>query len=329
MDDTVSGGGTKWNAVTGAIDAFVQEPLSGVSIGIQYFALTSGATCTATSCTKDSDCGPAACGPCEVVSPTFGFCLGTGGGGDSCTVADYAKADVEIAAIPGVASAMSASLAAHSPSTSTPTAPALQGALDHAQAWAASHPGHIVVAVFSTDGEPTECSPTDQASIAQIAATAFAGTPSIKTFTIGTFSPADIPSGPDLVDAIAAAGGTGKGFDIGVATTGNASQFVLSALNEIRLQALGCQYTIPPTNAGPSPNPADVDVQYTPSGGGPAIVPQVQDAAHCPASGDAWYYDNPSAPAFIVLCASTCTKVDADTTGTLQILLGCPTVTAP
>ncbi len=281
-----------------------------------------------TSCTKDTDCGPAACGPCEIITPGFGFCTGAGGG-DSCTVADYAKADVEIAPIPGVASAMSASLAAHQPSTATPTAPALQGALDHAQAWATSHPGHTVVTVFSTDGEPTECNPQDQASIAQIAATALAGTPSIKTFTIGTFAAADIPSGPNLLDAIAAAGGTGKGFDIGTATATNVSQAVLSALNQIRLQGVGCQYPIPTTNAGSNPNPADVNVEYTPSGGSPAMLPQVQDAAHCPAAGDAWYYDNPTAPSFILLCASTCTKVGSDPAGNVQFLFGCPTVTAP
>jgi hypothetical protein len=70
-----------------------------------------------------------------------------------------------------------------------------------------------------------------------------------------------------------------------------------------------------------------VNIVYTPGGGGsPMTVPQVSGASACPATGNAWYYDNPAAPTEIVLCSSTCGTVEADTTGSVGITLGCTTV---
>jgi hypothetical protein len=320
MSDMVSEGGTKWQAVTNALTAFVQQPgLTGISMGIQYFGLPPGGSqvCPVT-CVTDADCG--ACAPCFI-----DICLGAAGGTDSCNPSDYAMPEVEIAPLPGVGTAIINSLAQHSPSTSTPTGPALQGALQHAQAWAQAHPGHVTIAVLATDGEPNECTPVDQASIAALAAAALAATPSIKTFTIGTFASADIPSGPDLLNAIAAAGGTMQAFNID--TTMNVNQAFLDALNAIRGTALGCQYTIPTPTMG-TPDFSKVNVQYTPGGGTPMDLLQYPDAAHCPASGGGWYYDNNTAPTQIELCPSTCTTVSADAMGKINILLGCQTKTA-
>ena len=81
--------------------------------------------------------------------------LGVAGaaGGDSCNAADYAKPDVEIADLtqPGVADALVKSIQSHKPETNTPTAPALQGAIDHAKAWAQQNPSHVVIALLATD----------------------------------------------------------------------------------------------------------------------------------------------------------------------------------
>jgi hypothetical protein len=95
MSDTVSEGGTKWQAVTKALTTFVQQPgFTDISIGIQYFGLTpSGCPNT---CTTDADCG--ACPPCD-----FGVCIGHGSSSDSCIASDYATPEVEIAPLPGVA----------------------------------------------------------------------------------------------------------------------------------------------------------------------------------------------------------------------------------
>jgi hypothetical protein len=325
MSDMVQGGGTKWQAVTTAFTSFVQQPgLTGISVGIQYFALeTTGGMCTTTTCKTKVDCGTG-CGPCFL-----GMCLGAvGGGNDSCTASDYAMPDVEIAPLPGVATSITTSLGKHSPSTGTPTAPALQGAVDHAKAWAMSHPGDVVIAVLATDGEPDECTPDTQAGIAQIAATALAGTPSIKTFCIGTFAPGDIPSGPNLLNAVAAAGGTNQAFNISTNSQNTQTAF-LQALNQIRGTALGCTYNIPQPMPGTNADPSLVNVYYTPGGSStPITIPQVPSKAACPATGNAWYYDNPTTPTHILLCDATCATVSADTMGSIEIALGCKTVTA-
>ena len=74
-----------------------------------------------------------------------------------------------------------------------------------------------------------------------------------------------------------------------------------------------------------SKNFGQVNVQFTGTSGGPQIVPQVGDKAHCPASGNAWYYDNPKAPTEIVLCTATCGAISVG--GELDVLTGCETVT--
>ena len=74
-------------------------------------------------------------------------------------------------------------------------------------------------------------------------------------------------------------------------------------------------------------NTSEVNVQFTATGGKPELVPQVASKAQCPASGNAWYYDNPSSPTEILLCTTTCGTVA--TGGTVDVLTGCQTVMAP
>ena len=316
MADAVSGG-TKWSTVTSALDTFVQQPgLDGVSVGIQYFGVPPGssATCSVLTCTVDADCGAAACGPCVV-----GVCLGFFGsiGGDSCSATDYAMPAVEIAPLPGVAHDIVTSIGQHSPTTGTPTSAALQGAVDHSKAWAQSHAGDAVVAVLATDGDPSGCD-ENLTDIDAIAATAFAGTPSIMTFVIGV--------GPSLssLNGIAHAGGTNAAFLVD--TGGNVNQQFLDAMNAIRHAALGCQYLIPQPVTG-TPNFDEVNVVYQPGGGGAAqTFPNVMNLASCPATGNAWYYNDPANPTQIILCPSTCTAVEGDATGEVDVTLGCSTV---
>jgi hypothetical protein len=285
-----------------------------VSFGIQYFGLPpGGGTCSALACNQTSDCGNAACGPC-----ILGVCTGAlNVGGDSCTASDYASAAVEIAPLPGIASAITSSMAGHSPTTSTPTSAALQGAIDHASWWAHQHAGDAVVAVLATDGDPTECD-TNLAHIDAIAASGVAATPKILTFVIG------VGSSLSSLDGIAAAGGTTSAYLVD--TNANVNQQFLAAMNAIRHSVLGCQYQIPLPASG-SPNYQEVNVVFTPGGGGsPRTFPNVMGKASCPASGDGWYYDHPAAPTQIMLCDSTCTEVQADTAGNVDITLGCSTV---
>jgi hypothetical protein len=204
----------------------------------------------------------------------------------------------------------------HSPTTSTPTSAALQGAVDHAKAWKQSHPSDAVVAVLATDGDPSECD-TSLPNIDAIAANALAGTPSVMTFVIGV--------GPSLssLNGIAAAGGTTAAFLVD--TGGNVNQQFLDAMNAIRHAALGCQYQIPTPSSG-TPDFGEVNVVYQPMGGSAQTFPNVMGLASCPANGNGWYYDNPANPTQIILCPASCSLVEADMTGEVDVTLGCSTV---
>ena len=294
MDSTIGMGQTRWTAVTTALNSFLQQPQSaGLGVGIQFFGL-----------------GP----------DSFN---------DSCVASDYANPQaldangqkgVEIAPLPGNAAALLASIAAHAPNTLTPTSAALQGAVDHAKAWQIMNPTHVVVAVFATDGQPTECD-TSLTNINAIAAAGLASPQKIRTFVIG------VGAATANLNGIAVAGGTTQAFIVDTNPMANA-QF-LAALNAIQGTALACNYIIPPPPMGQTPDFTALNVQYTPGGGGaPVLLPNVPDAASCPANSDAWYYDNPANPTQIILCGHSCGTVQADTNGSIHIVLGCKTVPA-
>lgn len=321
MTDPVSGGGDKWDAVTTAFKSFLQQPSAGgLGVGVQFFGLPpAGSAICPTSCMVDADCN--GCGLCFL-----GDCLSFAG--DSCSAALYANPDtvdiygkkgVEIATLPGAAPSLIASIDAHKPNSSTPTSAALQGAVDHAKAWQIAHPNHVVVAVLATDGDPTECD-TNLSNINGIAAAAASGSPPIKTFVIG------VGSSLGALNGIAAAGGTGQAFIVD--TNQNTNAQFLAALNAIQGTALTCSYAVPVPTMG-TPDYGAVNVQYTPgNGGSPVVIPNVPDAAHCPANGDAWYYDNPNAPTQIILCGPSCDKVKVDLNGKVDVVLGCKTIPA-
>lgn len=293
----------KWTGITNAINSFVQQPTSGISVGMQYFAQVA----------PPPDGGAIAGLFCLIPS----LC-------DSCDPAAYAMPAIEIAPLPGVASQITSSLAAHTtPNTATPTGPALQGAIDHATTWANAHPMDATVVILATDGDPSECgSATSTASllsqVESVAAAGVAATPKILTFVIG------VGTETANLNGIAQAGGTNSAFIVD--TSMNVSAQFLTALNKIRGAALGCQYKIPVPDSG-TIDTGRVNVQFTPGGGKPELVPQVASKGQCPASGDAWYYDNPSNPTEILLCTTTCGTVA--TGGRVDVLTGCQTVMAP
>jgi hypothetical protein len=300
---------------------------------------------TLDACTKNADCGFLA-GPCDFVGkcsadPSY-YCVGAGPtgnpqcgtcvqltssfcvNGDSCDVADYTAPAVEIQPLPGPEAAINAAIAKQQPFSSTPTGPALQGAVDHAKTWAAANPTHKVVAVLATDGQPTECTPTDIPSVSKIASDAVLGTPSIKTFVIGVFAPGD-PTAQQNLDAIAAGGGTAPAVIID--TSQNVTQKFIDALNAIRGSQLACDYQIPLPKDGGTIDPKKINVQYTPTNGQTETLIYVGDASKCDPQNGGWYYDDANAPTKIIMCDSTCNGFKASAgKAQVEIRVGCQTV---
>jgi hypothetical protein len=281
MTKEIPGGGNIWNALTGAINQFVQSPAAaGIGVGIQYFGLG--------------------------IAPA------------SCDVAQYANPEVPIAPLPGVAGAITASLAAHQPSSFTPTGPALEGALQYASGWAAAHPDRQTIVLLATDGYATECDPQSPSGLGALAAAALAQTPKVYTFVIGIGSLGNL-------NQVAVAGGTREAFII-PDTAQDVSGQIVDALLGIAAAPISCNLPIPVSNDGGTADPDFVNIEFTPPGRPTRKLVRVTDAAACATTPDGWYYDHPFTPTTIIICPQTCQTFGA---GTLEILLGCETVSGP
>lgn len=294
-------------------------------------------------CATDADCGNVA-GDCadlgQCVGLSSGLCLNknncgvlstcvTGMAGyckdrDSCTSTEYGTAKVPFGTLPGQANAVKGELNAHTVGGFTPTAPALQGAIDAAKARITANPTHHVAVVLATDGLPTECATTDIASIANIAQ---AGTTSgVNTYVIGVFTQDEEQDAKTNLNQIAAKGGSNQAFVIN--TTQNVSQQFLQALDAIRGSALPCDFTLPVPKQG-SPDYSKVNVQYTSGSGSPTTIYFVPNAAACDPSTGGWYYDvDPSkgTPTKVMMCPQTCSGYKADTKAKIEIVQGCSTI---
>ncbi len=232
-----------------------------------------------------------------------------------CSGNGYAKPQVDWGVLPNIQPTLSQKIGQSSPSGCfTPTQEALNGLLMGARARQLAEPDHIVAAVFASDGEPCcgSCPCEANACIGQIAAGYATGSPPIKTFAIAADS-----SAMGVLTAIAQQGGTNTPFD----ATGGTQSFI-DALNAIRGSMLACEYKMPVPEAG-TINPNLVQVQFTPTNAtDPVTIPHKTDQSQC-GSDPGWYYDNNTNPSKIVFCPSTCSMVQNDQSGKLDILLGC------
>jgi hypothetical protein len=258
--------------------------------------------------------------------PIEGYCRGR----DKCDMASYSTPAVEVAALPAAATPLIASLNAKMPDGLTPTAGALSGAVAHAQALARANPTHKVVVLLATDGLPSECDPSDITGVAAIASAARAATPSIQTYVIGVFAPAEMADAQTNLDTLAAAGGTGRAFVVSTGSA-NVTQAFVSALNSVRSSGLSCQYEVPAAAGdGGQVDYYSVNVQFTSGTGQASTIGNVKDRASCSATKGGWYYDVDPAgggtPQTISICDTSCTQMKADPAGRIDILLGCKTV---
>ncbi|MCA9631931.1 MAG: VWA domain-containing protein [Myxococcales bacterium] len=300
LDRSGSMDGTSWDAVKSAITTFVQSPDSdGIGVGMQFFPVD-GPACPLFP-------------PCDTVpgcTQVLFACEAS-----ACDPNDYLPPAVNLAPLPGVASQIVNKINNTTPNGGTPTMPALQSAAQAMTSYAAQNPTHKVIIVLASDGAPTDCE-TDINKIASVAAAAAASNPPVLTYTIGI---GDIAA----LDTIAAAGGSQKAI---VVDTAQGGQDFLDAMNEIRGQALGCEYLMPTPSEGDA-DPDKLNVRYTPDGSAEEVIPRVSDASQCQGQAG-WYYDDPANPSKIILCPSSCDRVK-NLGGSVNIELGCEQIVAP
>jgi hypothetical protein len=277
-------GNLRWPPVRDALNSFFQSPTTaGIGIALTMFAHPTGASCN----------------PVSYQTPLLAM----------NTLPGNAT---------GHALALQTTMNNNAPvlGIGTPTESAMKGAVTFATGHKNANPGHSVAIILATDGIPGDasCSGEDSAGTQAAITAGFNGNPSIRTFVIG-IDPNTTEMQTNL-NAWANAGG-GQFFDVG--TAGGPAQF-LAAMKAIQGSLLGCTFVMPKTDAG-LVDPTKVKVLYTPGSGAQQELPHVNDAASC--TGPGWYYDNNANPATIELCPNSCTTVQADSAGKIDIELGC------
>jgi hypothetical protein len=229
-----------------------------------------------------------------------------------CDPTHYSALDVPINVLPTNAFALINSMPFDATGIGTPTWGALKGALMAATAYQDAHPTHKVILVLATDGQPVGCAITAIELIAGLAESArnYNG---VRTYVIGV-------AGSIVLNLhkIAVAGGTTAAYDV----TQDISEF-FATIADIRTEALGCDFEIPPAPNGMEIEPDEVNFTYTPQGMGmPKLLPRADDLADC-TDQPGWYYDSNAGPTKILLCPGSCATVQADSNAKISGLFGC------
>ncbi len=191
----------------------------------------------------------------------------------------------------------------------------MHAALSGAEAWGAKHqngePGEKATVVLVTDGEPNGCN-DDIAAIASLASAARVQH-GVLTYAVGLAG-----SNVDQMNLLAQAGGTKLAFFIG---SGDVGAQLVAALKSIQGDQIACDLPLPAPPSGQL-DPAKVNVVYVPGDGSPPVtIGRVESKSYCSHGG--WHFDDPVAPAKVVLCGSTCAAVRTDVAAKVEIVLGC------
>jgi hypothetical protein len=285
---------------------------------------TNGADCTKYGiCAKSGLRCVGTCPGGDACSPRPKFCLIPNAG---CMPAQYENPIVAIADLPGAVPALEMALNGIVPQGTTPTTPAVTGALTHLRGRATANPDRKQVLVLATDGLPTECAPNNSLFAANMALrNGNMGMPAIPTYVIGIFGTNQVARAQPALNDLATSGGTGMPFTL---TTGNdLSQRFLTAIKAIRGATLGCEFTIPKSATGADLDFDKVNVRVT-TPAGPEDLVYVGTAAMCDPMRGGWYYDTDpkmANPTRVLLCDSTCKKVKMSGTS-VDLRVGCKTI---
>lgn len=237
-----------------------------------------------------------------------------------CQVSEYGTPAVPIRRDATRASDILASLAERELAGPTPTGPALQGALQHAQSWAGQHPDRQVITVVVTDGFPTNCSPQGIPEIAALAEAANRGAQPVHTFFVGVFSDQDLGlDGSERLDELARAGGSRQAVVIN--TANDVAQDFLIALDAIRDTSSRCNFRLDSSDLDLD----RVNLEVVDQVGATTQLFNVGDAVSC-ADQQGWFYerDDNGARRQITVCPSTCRGLVAGNLRT-NLAIGCAT----
>jgi len=221
--------GSRWEVIRGGVQGFATTTTRAAA-GIVVFP-KAGAGVPA-SCCVDADCG--AFGPCTFLVPGF-FCPslpGTCSGASGCQPSSYDAVDVPLTPLPDTSNVFAIFLASVSPAGGSPLAPALERMRIRAMASATANPSNRTAMVLVTDGAPGGCSPGNTIpDVANVAAAALAGSPSIKTYVV------TVGVDPSTMAPVATAGGTAIFGTPTTATLAEATNYVRDSLLQVSVDA--------------------------------------------------------------------------------------------
>jgi hypothetical protein len=88
---------------------------------------------------------------------------------------------------------------------------------------------------------------------------------------------------------------------------------------------IACEWDFPEPPAGQTFSADLVEVRRTSAAGSSTTLARVGSDAECAAAGG-WFFDNASSPTKILACPATCTEVQADVGGKIDVVFGCEVV---
>jgi hypothetical protein len=248
----------------------------------------------------------------------------------------YPSLDVDFGIIQGGATdpllaALEAEMNAQHAEGETPTERALKTIIDFTtlrqQANVANgDTNRRVIGVLVTDGVPFNCN-TDTVDLNQLVVDHYATT-QIPTFFIG-MEGADY----DGLETMADGGGAAEHDQYCNADAGSPCHYydvgegdgtvLVDALDEIRSQVIGCQFSVPTADTG-LVDLESIEVQFTPgSGAATEILARVLGGEASCGTNDGYYTDNDTTPTTILLCPATCTRAESDPDSSVSIELLC------
>jgi hypothetical protein len=208
MTTLTSGGETKWQALTDALQEFLKAPpVPALSVAAQFF-------------------------------PSYG---------PLCEPSAYEQPAVSLGPVSSNRGPLISAMVGVTPEGATPTGPALAGAIEQARQWSRQQPKTSFAVVLATDGLPSSCEPLlapDLEALAAEGAKAKGKDPPIPTFVIGILGVNDLGSGAGTVlDAIARGGGTGKATRL--SPSADLAQQMTAALRAAASQRVACSFELP------------------------------------------------------------------------------------